>query len=192
MKKRFILGGAALLLAAGAQAQVYIGGAIGPSKIDIDCNASCDDGDTGYKIYGGLPLANKVLPGLALELGYIDFGKVSDSTGVLGVRAYHDIEVSAFTFAGALRANFTPALAGVGRLGVAYVDGKTTVGGAAGPFGARSSESSSEIDFYFGLGLEFALTKQLKLTGAADFTSYDTGRESGDARLLSVGLQYSF
>lgn len=182
--KRFVLGAAALTLSVAAQAQAYIGASVGPSSVDIDCAASCDDGDTGFKIYGGLPLTNSVLPSLALEAGYIDFGKASDRLGPLR----HEIEVSAFTFAGAVRVKFTPALSGVGRLGVAYVDGKTT--GRVLGFGG--SDSSSELNLYFGLGLEYALNKQWKVTGSADFTSYDTGTDSGDANLFSIGLQYGF
>lgn len=190
--KRFVLGAAALTLSVAANAQAYIGGSLGPSTLDIDCGFSCDDGDTGFKIYGGLPLRTSALPSLALEAGYIDFGKARDSVNLLLGSAYHELEVSAFTFAAALRAKFTPALSGVGRLGVAYVDAESAVGGAAGPFGVRGTDSSSELNLYFGLGLEYALNKQWKLTGSADFTSYDSGSESGDANLLSIGLQYDF
>jgi len=177
--KRFVLGAAALALSASAfAADTYIGGALGPSSIDIDCNFSCEDGDMGVKIYGGI--------GMPIS------GKARDSVSGGGAGAYHDIEVSALTFGAALRAKFTPALTGVGRLGVAYVDGKSTVGASVFSFGASRSESSSEMNLHFGLGLEYALNKQFKLTGAADFTSYDTGNDSGDARLFSVGLQYGF
>jgi len=54
------------------------------------------------------------------------------------------------------------------------------------------SSSKSEMNFYGGLGLEYTLNKQFKLVGSADFTSYDTGHDSGSARLLSIGAQYGF
>lgn len=193
MKKQMAMG--ALVLAASLTAQAadtYVGGSLGPSSVDIDCYASCDDGDMGFKIYGGIATPISGLPSLSLEVGYIDFGKARDSARVGGVGTYHDIEVSALTFGGALRAKFTPALTGVGRLGVAYVDGKSTVGANVFSFGGARSESSSELNLHFGLGLEYALNKQFKLTGAADFTSYDTGSDSGDAQLFTIGLQYGF
>jgi hypothetical protein len=191
--KRFVLGALAMALAMAAQADTYIGGAIGASKVDINCYASCDDGDMGFKIYGGIGTPISGLPSLALEVGYIDFGKAVDSFGVGGFAgSYHDIEVSAFTFDAALRAKFTPALSGVGRLGLAYVDGTSTVGGSILAFGGSASESASELKLHFGVGLEYAISKQLKLTGSADFTSYETGHTSGDAHLFSLGLQYGF
>lgn len=192
LMKHIFLGAAALILSTAVGAETYIGGAVGPSQIDIDCHASCDNGDVGFKLYGGMSLPNSVLPSLSLEVGYIDFGKAQDSAGAFGVGASHSIEVSALTFGGALRAKFAPALSGVGRLGLAYVDGRSTYSGTAWPFGWSSSESSSEMKLYFGLGLEYALNKQWKLTGSADFTNYETGHTSGSARLLSIGAQYGF
>lgn len=181
--KKILLGALALALSASAFAENYIGATIGSSHIDIDCGlgTQCDDGDTGFKLYGGFDLSHQAaLPGLALEVAYIDFGKANVTIPFLTVQS---IEVSALTFGAAIHPKFTPALSGVARLGVAYVDAKSS--------GAFAS-SSSNLKVYGGLGLEYSLNKQFKLVGGADFTSYDTGRQSGSAHLLSVGAQYWF
>jgi hypothetical protein len=113
-------------------------------------------------------------------VAYIDFGKANVSIPFVTVQS---IEVSALTFGAAIHPKFTPALSGVARLGVAYVDAKSS---------GLLASSSSKLKLYGGLGLEYSLNKQFKLVGNADFTNYDTGRQSGAAHLLSVGAQYGF
>lgn len=187
-KQRIVLSLLALALSTPAFAENYIGATLGSSHIDIDCGGlpQCDNSDTGYKLYGGFALPGSSLQGLSLEVAYIDFGSARAALSPVYSRT---IDVSAVTFGAALRAKFTPSLTGVGRLGLAYVDAKAS--GAVGPFAAGSS-SSSDLKLHGGLGLEFAINKQLKLVGAADFTSYDTGNESGSVHLLSIGAQYGF
>lgn len=182
--KHILVGALALALSASALAENYVGATIGSSHIDIDCGLStaCETSDTGFKIYGGFDVSRHAsVPGLALEVGYIDFGTARTSVGPITSRT---IDVSALTFGAAMRVHFTPAFSGVGRLGLAYVEGKTSV-----PWG---SSSSSNLKLHGGLGLEYALNKQFKLVGAADFTTYDTGADTGSAHLISVGAQYGF
>lgn len=183
--KRYVVAALALLSMA-AHAQMYIGGAIGSSEVDSDCTltTSCETSDTGFKIYGGYVLPRAPLPGLALEVGYIDFGK-SNATRAFVTTT---VEASGLLFNAAMRLKFTPALSGVGRLGLAYMEGKDN-----GRLGLGiNPKSESDFNVYYGLGLEYSLNKQFKLTGAADFSSYDTGNQSGDAHLLSIGLEYGF
>ena len=138
------------------------------------------------KFYGGFVLPNHVVPHLALEASYIDFGKARASTSVLSTTLYsRDVEVSALTFDAAFRLPFTPALTGVGRLGLAYVDAK-------GNGGLTRNSSASNLKLHAGLGLEYAINKQFKVLGSADFTSYDTGAETGSVHLIGVGAQYGF
>jgi OOP family OmpA-OmpF porin len=187
--KKIMLGAAALVLSAAASAEGYVGGVIGASNVEMSCGFpynSCDSSDTGFKFYGGFVLPNHVVPHLSLEASYIDFGKARGSRNVLSTTLYtRSLEVSALTFGAALRYNFTPALSGVGRLGLAYVDAKSTGD-------IESSHSSSTLKLHAGLGLEYAFTKQFKVLGSADFTNYDTGSESGSARLIGLGAQYGF
>lgn len=186
--RKFLIGALVLAASTTVFAENYVGATIGASNIEIDCGspASCDSGDTGFKLYAGFDVAHRAsINGLSLELGYIDFGKATATFGP----ARASVEVSAVTFAAALRGQFTPALAGVARLGLGYVEGKAS--GSVAGF-STGSESSSELKLYGGLGLEYTLNKQFKLIGAADFTTYDTGHNSGSASLVSIGAQYGF
>lgn len=181
--KQLVIGAVALAVSMAASAENYIGATIGPSHIDIDCGlgTQCDDSDTGFKLYGGFDVSHQAsLPGLALEVAYVDFGKAN--TSILSITT-QSIEVSALTFGAAIHPKFTSALTGVARLGLAYVDAKSS-----GPF----ASSSSKLKLHGGLGLEYSLNRQFKLVGNADFTSYDTGRQNGSAHLLSIGAQYGF
>lgn len=174
-------------LASTASAQAYLGGVVGASDMDIDCRGAsrCDQGDVALKVYFGLPIANRVIPTLALEAGYIDFGEGQAANAV----ASRKVSVSAFTFAAAARVKFSPVLSGVGRLGLAYVDARAT--GNVGPFLVNGG-SDTQFTPYLGFGLEYALNRQLKVTGEVDFTSFDTGNESGSVHQIGVGLQYQF
>ena len=53
------------------------------ANVAVDCGglASCDNDDTGYKFYAGY----KVHPQIAIEGGYIDFGKSNINVGSFGV-----------------------------------------------------------------------------------------------------------
>jgi opacity protein-like surface antigen len=162
----------------------YVGGSLGPSTVDPGCS-SCDTGDTGYKVYGGMALRRTSLGDLAVELGYIDFGH-STAGGLLGSES--KVDASALTAAAALRYHFTPRFGVVGRLGLGYVKGKETL---SAPLIGNSS-SDSTLQPYLGAGVEYAINKQFAVTGAFDYTQFDTSKSDGDAYLLSVGLQYGF
>lgn len=172
-----------LALATSASAQLankaYIGGAFGMSNVAVDCGFpySCDNDDTGYKLYAGY----KVHPQIAIEGGYIDFGKSTINVGSAGVGS---IAVDGFLLNAAGRLPFTRELTGVGRLGLAFVDTK-----ASGPAGSRTDGSTNA---YFGLGLEYSFNKNLRGTASADFTTAEVAGDDGNVRLLSIGLQYDF
>ncbi len=180
-----LLCGALSAHAAGNDA--YAGIALGPSELDINCSytTSCDSGDTGFKFYVGFDLPRAPLPRLAFEAAYIDFGKAAANATSF---VQHTVEASAVVFDLAIRGNIVPSLTAVGRLGLAYVSAKST---GTVPFVVAAS-SDSGLEPHLGLGLELALNKQFKVTGGLDFTSYDTGKESGSARLFSLGVQMAF
>lgn len=66
---------------------VYLGAGIGQSKAKSACEGaaaagfSCDDSDTGYRIFGGY----KFNKNFAAEVGYAELGKATASGLVLGV-----------------------------------------------------------------------------------------------------------
>ncbi len=169
MKK--ILLAAALLATAGlASAQGYVGALVGLSKVSQECLGSCDDSDTGYKIYGGY----EVLPHLSIEVAYTDFGKFTNLGGLF------EIKPTAVSVGAAYRVPFTPEFEGVGRLGIASVKTKWTGG------------SSSDAKLYAGIGLDYALTKDIKLNAAIDLTQAEVNGDSGSIYLFGIGAQVGF
>jgi OmpA-OmpF porin, OOP family len=181
-----------MCLGGGAQAaglDARVGLAFGPSDIDADCSSvivtGCDTEDTGFKFYASFDLPKISLGSLAFEVAYIDFGEAVVSVPL----TQRTVEASAVAFDLALRGNLVPNLTAVGRLGLAYVSAK---GNGTGGVLLNGSSSDSGIAPHFGLGVEFALNRQIKVIGGLDFTDYDTGKESGSAHLFSVGVQMGF
>lgn len=186
MKK--ILFAAALSAACGlASAQGYAGAVAGLTKTNLDCGTAntCDDSSTGVKVYGGY----EVDPNISIEAGYINFGKakIKPKNGT----ASAEIKGSAFVVTSAFRFPIAAQLTGVGRVGLARVSGKF----AADVPGAENTSTSS-TKLYTGLGLEYAIAKNIKLVGAFDLTGADVeiaGRsESNTVFLLGGGVQAAF
>lgn len=183
MKK--IISAALLTLAVGgAHAQAYVGGAIGLSKLDLDCTGTtrCDDTDGGYKAYVGY--ADPTSKHFALEAGVIDFGEANYDVPPATLA----IETQAFYMAVAVRWNFTGNFGGHTKLGFANV--KTTCSVAAPGFFGSISETDTRV--FVGLGLDYAFTKNLKAVASIDGSKADCAGESGTVSLLSIGAQYSF
>ncbi len=164
MKK--ILLAAALVASCGlASAQGYAGALIGMSQFSVSCPvASCDKSDTAFKVYGGYEVSD----GIAVELGYTDFG-------ALGVGTTGKIEASVLSVVGAFRFPMTADLTGVGRLGLGYVSVNSDVG-----------PSEDAVNVYAGLGLEYAASKDFKIVGAFDLA------DNGDVYLFGIGAQIGF
>ena len=76
---------------------------------------------------------------------------------------------------GAFRMPITPSLNGVARLGLGFVN-----------VDSNYTESESAVNLYAGLGLEYAITKTLKVVGAAELA------DNGDLFLFGAGLQADF
>jgi OmpA-OmpF porin, OOP family len=174
---------AALLSAAtgAAMAEGYLAVAGGLATIPLgSCvsGASCDERSFGARVQGGLI----VHPNVALEANFLHFGEATIKASI--VRA----EVTAYAVTGgvALRLPIDPALGGVLRLGVAQSTVEQTSN-----FGFEDSGTSSH--FYWGLGAEFALNKNVSMTVGYDRTSGETdGGDSGSLSLFSAGLKFQF
>ncbi len=195
--KKIAVAGLLTAMMAAASAQVYVGGVVGKSHVNLSCedyNLGCDKSDTGTKFYVGY----KLNPTVALEAAYADFGK--GTRGFTG--SYFDgfllrngdvtesFEARGVLLAAAFRVDAHPQLALVGRLGLAALKTRFTQSMPVAAY--RYSESDDSVKPYFGLGVEFALNKNLRLTADADFTNAEVNGDSGAVRLLGVGLQYAF
>lgn len=173
---------AALLCAAAAQAQVYGTVAGGVTHINLDCTGTtaCDKTGTGIKLVGSYGFGN----GFSLEAGYMTFGKASASvSGVSGT-----LKPTAFTLGGAYALPMGSDWGMNVRLGVAQV--KTKVDAAVGSLTGSGSESKANV--YAGLGLTYAVSKDVKLELGIDSTTAHYAGESGSVRLLSLGATFAF
>ncbi len=192
MSKTLIAGAVALLsLTAGSSAfaQAYVGGNLGESHANRGCGAgdatgislSCDKNDFAWKLYGGYQLPGTPFAG---EVTYFDLGKFkATGTGVSGTA-----KDTAWGLGGAYRPDFGSGWGGVARVGAAYATGKVdySLGEGAGS-GDHSKDSWHP---YYGLGVNYALTKNLKLEA-----DWDNNRVSaqvpGYASSTSVVNTYS-
>jgi len=183
MKKSILaLAAVASMFASSAFAQVYIGGAAGQGHTNLDCTgaSSCSNSGTGYKVFGGYRFANN----FAGEVSYFDFGKASASGGGASL----NLRSTAFGLGGAFLVDFTPQWNGAVRLGLASVKMK----GDATLLGASGSTSETSTQAYVGFGVGYAVTKSLSITGTIDLSRAKIVGETGNVRLLSVGLTQSF
>lgn len=188
--KKMMIAAVLAATAAGASAQTYIGGAFGQGHVNVECGdaTSCDKSDNGYKIYAGY----KVNPAIAIEAAYVSFGEAKLTVPESGFLVDVGFESKGVLLAGAFRGALNPNFSVVGRLGLSFLKTKTS----GSLLGFSESESNNSVKPYFGLGLEYALSKNVRATASADFTQataeFDGVSDSGAVRLLSVGLQYDF
>lgn len=187
--KKIALAGLLTAMMAAASAQVHVGGAVGQARVNLSCedfDLGCDKSDTGHKVYVGY----KFNPLIAIEAAYVDFGKGTRGYTDSGSEFTQSFESRGALVAAAFRHAAHPQLSLVGRVGLSFL--KTKYKESARDYGVTSSLSDESIKPYFGLGIEFALNKSLRITADADFTTAEVDDEKGSVRLLSVGLQHSF
>lgn len=188
---KLILGAALAVLGSVATAagtgNLYAGGSFGITDADIDCEGttSCDNSDTGFKIYGGYKLSKE----LSVEVGYFNFGKPRATVPVAGIPPVDaDLETTAFTAGVAYRASIATDWNLILRGGLALVS--TEASARVGSFSGNDSENTAKL--YVGLGVGYAITPQLTVEGSWDFTQGEIEGESFRVDLLSIGLNYAF
>jgi OOP family OmpA-OmpF porin len=175
---------AALGVASGsAFAQGYIGGSIGQSDADFDCagTISCDNKDTGFKLFGGYMFH----PNFGVELAYADLGKATAVVPFGTARFNVGAEATAFGAYGIAMAPLSESFNVFAKLGVASVKGEFSVSGLG-------SDSETNTSFAYGVGAGFNFTKNLGLRAEWErFTAKFEGEE-GDIDLLSLGVVFRF
>lgn len=188
--KKFLLTALLAATAGVAQAQMYVAGTVGLTRIGTDCTGTdtCDNTDAGGKVVLGYAL----FPSVAFELGYIRFGAAKATV----YNAYIDYPVvmenraKAMTVGVALKSALSPSVDGVLRLGVAKV--KSVVPVSLPGYGQLAEYSESKTKLYAGLGLDYAFSPSLKGVVSADFSKGEISGERATLRLLGVGFQYDF
>ncbi len=173
---------ACALMSGAALADTYVGGSVGTSHLSMDCagTTSCDNNDTSYKLVGGYRFGN----GLAAELGFHGFGTAKASVSGVDVSA----KATAVTLAAVYQIDVSDTWGLVGRLGVASV--KAKVSGSMG--GASASVKDTNTNAYYGLGVNYKLTNELRVELAADSTKAEIDGEKATVRSYNLGLTYSF
>jgi hypothetical protein len=185
--KKYVVAASLCAVAGGAMAEGYLAVAGGVANIPVDCpaGAKCVSKHLGAKAGGGLILT----PNVALEANFISFGHST----VKYPAARGEVAAYAMTGGVALRMPLPLEELGMGervvsvlRLGVAETTAELTSN-----FGFEDSGKSSH--FYWGLGVECALTENVALTVGYDKTSGKTeGGDGGSLSLFSTGFKFQF
>jgi OOP family OmpA-OmpF porin len=168
---------ASLSFAGTAAAQAYVGGSVGFAKFrDCEGDPSCDSSGSGYKLFGGY----KINQALAVELGYFNFGKLTDSTQI-------DEKGTTFGVGVAFSGDLAPNVVGTARIGIGSNKYKLE-----DRFGTSITTSTTQP--YFGLALGYRLNKQVTLEGGIDFTRFkdDVFGLRANSQLYTVGAQFAF
>lgn len=173
---------AGCLLSTAGNAAGYVGGNVGVGHINVDCSGAdkCDDSSTSFKVVGGYEL----IENLYGELGYADFGEAKASAP--GIKT--TFRASGVMLGLAYQVPFNQNWFGNVRLGAINMEAK----GHADLLGVKVSDSESNVKAYFGLGVGYAFTKNLKMVGEADFSRAELEGDEASVRSLSVGVRYDF
>lgn len=179
---------AGLGIGASASAQVYVGGTVGQSKWNVDCNqsgVSCDKTTNSYKIIGGYNIDKN----FAVEASYFSLGKVKANAAIGAVNASAEAKGTGFEVAGVLKHDFTEEFGGFAKLGVARVsvDTKANV-----PSVFSLSEDTTSTQPVLGLGLTYKVSKEIALRGEFESRRVKIGDEKNTVNNFSVGVQYTF
>lgn len=189
-----VLAAAALTMAAGAQAQSnansmmgsmytpgssYIGLNAGRSNFKLGNGAGAfasDNKDNAYSIYAG----SYFNPNFGLELGYVDFGKISRGGG--NTRA----EGVNLSLVGKLPVSQAFSL--TGRVGGTY--SRSSVSSAFGSGVASGKESGFGVSY--GLGAEYAFNNNWAAVVQYDEHDVKFVSSKENVNTVSVGLKYRF
>lgn len=165
----------------------YIGASIGQSRIDLDCPGgfSCDETDTGFKVFGGYMFT----PNFGAELSYTDFGNANASASLGFTRVNVSFDGSAIALFGIASAPINEQFSVFGKLGIASFD--TEVTGAVPGFGS-SNESESYTSVAYGIGASFNVARNIAFRAEWERYRAKFDGEKSDVDLLSVGVKFRF
>jgi OOP family OmpA-OmpF porin len=166
----------------------YAGAGVGAVNVKDDASG-LDDGDTGFKVFGGYVL-NEIL---AVELSYIDGGTAEDSTTVLDpflglgtVAQQVDTRIFNLSVLGDLL--LTDQFSLFGRLGYAFIDTDVDATANFRGFVASASDSDTNDEFSYGVGAVYRFTEQLE--ARAEFEGFDVS--SGNLNAITASVLFRF
>jgi len=153
----------------------YVGFGVGRSKFESDCSSgfACESRDTGYKLFMGGRLHEMV----SLEVGYIDFGKVSRDGGSLNAHG------ATLSLVGSLPV--AEGISLIGRVGTTYAS--TNRSAAVG-----STGSENGFGVHYGAGVGFSLTRTVQLVAEWERHQVAFRDSSRDLDIYGVGMRFRF
>lgn len=214
MKKIFVL----TLLAAvsiGAKADGYAGASIGRGKLPFDCasDASCKQSVNVFKLYAGTRLkeshqldfgigrvdavevgfmrsASKSTETRTVEQTYIIIDPVNGNTVTTRmVPQRRLVSMDALILTPVLHVGVMPGVDAFVKAGAAIVT--STVKSTLNDVSIKS-ESQTKLKPYIALGASYAVARNLKFFGSADWVPFSVEGVSGTARALSLGAEMAF
>lgn len=192
MKSTAWLTGAALMLAgpfalAQGEERFYLGASAGASDIDDGMTAglitsgAVDGSDSGTKIFGGYRFG----PRLALELAYVDLGKLSYSGDFFGTPVTGGtVKVSGFNTSLVAMHQATPKLGLFAKAGLYAWEAKASDVTGGVPFAAKDDGANLSL----GVGADYFFTK--KVGARLEWEHFDLDPEN--ASLVSAGIVVKF
>jgi OOP family OmpA-OmpF porin len=172
------------LMAADDVPPFYVGGAVGQAKEKDACinTISCSNADTGIKLFGGYQFNNY----LALEGGYLDFGKATIS---FVPNSHLSFKATAFTVAAVGSLPLAHGISLLGKVGVYRAQVKATASGMPGSVKVRNTDTA------FGIGAKWDFATNFALR-----VEYEHFKDVGDknsigannVNLISLGMSYKF
>lgn len=216
MKRKLVVIPALLLTLMGvnANAESFVGGSLGvasyPDFVTSDTTAvvnavaaanpgtriygvgTQDKSGTGLKLFGG----SWINDNFGFEVGYVDFGKPSETITTTGVVTSWSAKVTGSAFYGAALGGFklNEKTRLFGKLGIYQASASTTysVTGPGGSAGLNQSVSNSGVALGIGYSYQIAQAIGMRIEferyGQVKINNYS----NADINLLSVGLAYTF
>lgn len=167
----------------------YAGGSLGRADYKNTCEGlgvPCDDSDSAWRLFGGYRYSR----GVAVEVGYADFGATSASGTVAGVGVQAHAEVTAWDLSGVFSLPVGERLSIFGKLGVYRAEVESA--GNVGAFTGSASDTGS--GFTYGVGAQYDLSRAFGVR--AEWQAYDnvggpgTGEDDVSALMLGVLLRF--
>lgn len=177
----------------------YMGGNMGISTANIDkdkitqnfINPSYNDDeqDLGYKLFGGYQF-NK---NFALEGGYFNLGKFDYSLSTPNGTLNGDIKVMGINLDAVAILPITEDFSAFARIGANYAQAKDSFATTGTISILDNSPKENDLNYKFGAGLQYAVTKALALRLEAErYRINDAVGNDGDIDFFSIGLIYKF
>lgn len=180
MKTKLALLALAAAIAAPAFAQdFYVGADIGQSKLEADVGNgyTASKHETSWSVFGGYQFH----PNFAVELGYRDLGKVSESYA----GSNYSLEADAVELSVVGKLPLNDQFDVYGRLGMGSIKAKDSYSDALGSY----SGSTTKTKALFGVGAHYAISKEFGLRAEyAQFSKIDDVTLSS----LTIGADYHF